>query len=196
MIQPIRFSDDPLMRDIPETATKFEYGNMVIAMLHPEKKELDWLIINKENPQIHYHIYQKKGEVYFLKTHNFKTSRKKHELIDIEESMKMLGKMLTNLFSKAERIYLDDKRFANEVVYFLVEHKLYVKGKTKNKVIFDQNYDVEEVSFCKIDVICHKLGFVFDKNNNEKDLVFVQNGSIFRLEIKHFEEIQNFNSFF
>jgi hypothetical protein len=40
MIQPLETSDNSILEDIPETATKFKYGNMIIAMLHTEKKKL------------------------------------------------------------------------------------------------------------------------------------------------------------
>lgn len=194
MIQPIRYSDDPLLRDIPESATKFEYGNMIIAMLHPEKKEFDWLIINKETPDIYYHMYQEKGEIYFHKTHNLKNGRKKHEHIDLEKSMKKLGEILSNFFSKAEKIEINDRRFIGKSVYFLTQHQLYVQEKIKERVIFDQNYNVEEIPFEKIDKNSHKLGFVFDENNKEKDMIFVQNGNIFRIDVKYFEELDNSNS--
>ena len=194
MIQPIRYSDDPLLKDIPDLTTKFEYGNMIITMLHPEKKELDWLIINKETPDIHFHMYQKKGELHFHKTHDVKNGRKKHEHIDLEKSMKKLGEMLSDFFSKAEKIEIDDERFVGKFVYFLTQHQLYVQEKTKESVIFDQNYNIEEVPFEKIDKKSHKLGFVFDENDKEKDMIFVQNRNIFHIDVKYFEELDNSNS--
>jgi len=194
MIQPIKFNDDPLMKDIPETATKFEYENMIIVILHPEKKEFDWLIINKGTPGVYYHMYQEKGEVYFHKTY-FENGRKKRASIDIEKSMKRLGDMLSGLFSKVEKVELNDKRFEDEIVYFLLTHELHIKEKTKEKVIFGQNYDVKEVQFIKIDTMTNQLGFIFDENDKEKDMIFIKNGNIFRLELKHLEE-ENSNSFF
>ncbi len=182
MIQPIRCLDDPLLKDIPESVTKFEYGNMIIVILHPEKKEPDWLIINKETPGIYYHMYQKKSKLYFHKTYNLKNGRKKHEHIDLEKSMKKLGEILSNFFSKAEKIEINDGRFVGKFVYFLTQHQLYVKGKTEEKVIFGQNYNVEDIPFEKIDKNFHKLGFVFDENNKEKDMIFVQNERIFHCD--------------
>jgi len=187
VIQPIRYSDDPLLKEIPDTVARFEYGNMVIVLLHPEKKEFDLIIINKENPEIHYHMYQEKGEVYFHKTHHFNDGRQKREPIDLEKSMIQVGEILSNLFSKAEKVDLNDQRFVGKLVYFLNQHKLNVQEIKKEKVIFDQNYNVEEIPFEKIDVTSHKLGFVFDENNKEKEMIFVQNGNIFRLDLKHFE---------
>ena len=94
MIQPIK-SNDPLMRNVSETVTRFEYEQFSIEILHQEKKELDLIIINKETPDIHYHLYQEKGEIYFHKTFHSKDGQEKWERLDIEKSTKKLkGVML------------------------------------------------------------------------------------------------------
>jgi len=194
MIQPIKYSDDPLWKNIPETATRFEYGNIIIVILHPEKKEFDWLLINKENRDFYYHMYQERGEAYFHKTKILKNGRKKHESIDLEKSIKQIGEIVSEFFSKAEKVELNDDRFIGKIVYFLGQQKLYVQEKNKKKVIFGQNYDVDEISFEKIDKTSPKLGILFDENDKEKEMIFVQNGNIFRLDLKHFEELEKSNS--
>lgn len=195
MVLPIKFNDDSLMKDIPETATKFEYENIVFVISHPEKKEFDFLFINKEKPKIYYHMYQEKGDIYFHKT-VYENGVKKHYPVDIEKMIRVLGNILLEVFSNVEKIYITDSRFINELVYFQTIHPLHVQEKSKRKVIFGQLYEVEEIPFPKINLNLHKLGFIFDEDNRERDMIFVKDENIFRLELKHIQDTNDLESIF
>lgn len=194
MIQPIKYFDDPLLKDIPESATKFEFANVIIAILHREKKEFDLLIINKDTPGIYYHMFQEKGEIYFKKTYRLKNGEKKYEYIDLEKFTKKLSIILSEFFSKAEKIEINDERFVGKFVYFIVNHTIHLQEKTKKRVIFGQDYDMEKILFENIDKTFNKLGFTFDKDDKEKDMIFVNYGNIFCIDIKYLDELDNSNS--
>ncbi len=192
MIQPIK-SDDPLMKNIPDTVTRFEYENMVIEILHQEKKEFDLILIIKETPDIHYHIYQEKGEIYFHKTFHSKDGRERHESIDIEKSLKKLGEIMLEVFSKAEKIDLNDNRFIGRMVYFITHNEMNVEIKTKKKVIFGQEVQVDEVIFEEINKNFHKLGIIIDDNESEEEMIFINDGDIFRLNLELLNQYENSN---
>jgi len=191
MIQPLRFNDDPLLKDIPETALKFEYEKMIMIILHPEKKEFDWIVINKENPEIHYHMYQKKGEIYFHKTHHFKNGKKKYERIDLEKFMVQLREMLSNLFSKAEKLDLADSRFLGKKTILLTGNRLFIDESTSKKVTFDQDVDYDDTLFENIDVAKNSFGVVLDDEDNEIASIFVNNGVVYLLDLDKYEEFDD-----
>ena len=193
MIQPIRYSDDPILKEIPESAAEFEFENIKMVILHREKKEFDLLIINKETPGIYHHMFQEKGEIYFKRTQSFKNGTKKYEYIDLERSMKKLSEILSELVEKLEP---NDGRFVGKLVYFIIIQQQFVKEKTEKKVVFGQNYDLERVLFEKIDKKLNRLGFTFDEDNKEKEMIFVKEGNIFCIDVKHLEELDNPNSSF
>jgi len=192
MIQPIK-SDDPLMKNVPDTVTRFEYENVAIEIRHPEKKEMDILLIMKETPDIHYHIYQEKGEIYFHKTFHSKDGQEKHESIDIKKSLKKLEEVMSEVFSKAEKLDLNDSKFIGRKVYFLTHNEMNIEKQTKKKVIFGQEVEVEEILFEQIDKNFHKLGFLIDENDSEPDMIFINDGKIFRLNLDLIKQYENSN---
>lgn len=187
MIQPLRFNEDPLLKDFPDTAKKFEYENMIMVVLHPEKKEFDWIVINKENPGVHYHFYQEKGEIYFVITRHLKNGKKEHEHIELEKAMAGLSNVLSDLFSKAEKLDISDSRFAGKRAFMLTGTKLFIDNLIPKKVTFNQDVDYDDTLFENIDIAKNSFGVILDDDENEIATIFVNSGDVYRLNLEKYD---------
>ena len=169
-------------KQIPETAREFRFGNIIIKLTKSKNNTYGLIIKNTENPKFHHTLVAKdKPELHFTKESDGIIPNQ-HNPIDFEQFGKSLSDMMTELFSNAQRITLDDPRFTGKNTVMIISQKMIVENSTAKKVNFDQEVEYEESLFEDIDVSENRIGVICDKNGDELCMIIVNDGQIFQID--------------
>ena len=174
---------EELSKQIPETAKEFRFGNVFLKITKSKNGTYGIIIKNTENPKVHHTLVAKtKPEFHFTKESDGITSNQ-HNWIDFEEFEQIFSNMMTDVFSNAQKITLNDPRFTGKSTVMLVSQKMIVEKSTRKKVNFDQEIEYEESFFEDIDVSENRIGIICDDNGNESCMIIINDGQIFEIEL-------------
>lgn len=173
---------EELSKQIPQTAREFRFGNILLKLTKSKNDTYGLIIKNTENPKVHHTLVAKdKPELHFTNESDGIIPNQ-HNWIDFEQFGKSLSDMMTELFSNAQRITLDDPRFTGKPVVMLVSQKMMVVDSTRKKVNFDQEVEYEESLFEDIDVSENRMGVICDDDGNELCMILINDGQIFQID--------------
>lgn len=170
-------------KQIPKTAREFRFGNMLLKITKSKNNTYGIIIKNTENPKFHHTLVAKdKPEFHFTKESDGIVPNQ-HGNIDFEQLAQTFSNIVTEMFSNAQKITLDDLRFTGKLTVMFVSQKMIVVKSTVKKVNFDQEIEYEESLFEDIDVSENKMGIVCDDDGNELCMIIVNNGQIFQIDL-------------
>ncbi len=172
-----------LSKQIPKTAKEFRFSNMVLKITKSKNDTYGLIIKNTENPKFHHTLIAKdKPELHFTKESDGITPNQ-HNWIDFEQFGQSLSNMITELFSNAQKLALDDPRFMGKNAVMIISQKMIVENSTAKKVNFDQEVEYEESLFEDIDVSENRMGIICDDDGNELCMIVVNAGQIFQIDL-------------
>lgn len=180
-------NQDDLVQNIPKTAREFRFGNMILIITKSKQGTYGFVIKNKDNPKHHYTLVAKDKPDFHYTTESKGNNPNQHQHLDLEYFSQELGKEIERVFSSAKKIKLDDVEYHGKKILILHSQKMVISEKTRKKVIFDQEIEYEEIFFENLDTSENYMGFVFDDNDQEQEILIVQNGEIFIIDIDVFE---------
>lgn len=176
-----------LTMQIPKTAREFRFGKMILIITKSKQGTYGFVIKNEEDPKHHHTLVAKNEPDFHYTQESDGITPNQHQSLDYESLLANIGKSLQSIFSTAQKIELDDSRFTRKNVLMLISQKIIIAEKTPKKVIFDQKIEYKESMFEDIDTSENCMGVVFNENGEEQNMLIIQNGDIFIIDLDNFE---------
>jgi len=175
---------DDLTKEIPQDAQEFRYENMFMKITKShDGTPTGFIAKNIEEPYVHYHIYVKDDKPYFLQT--VEGPQKEHLPIDMEKALQVLARYLERVFSKAEIIQKDDKRFVGKEIVLFHRFDLQVDKIKGKEAHLAHNYELNIVNFEELDITRNWMGGIQDENYNETHMIFCKDGRIILIDFSN-----------
>ena len=182
--------EDDLAKLLTEKIRVIRYGNLIIKALNPNSDSPGIMVKNQDNPYLHFHLYSKNGKPKFHYTlEDVKLESKKHRPIDIQEFQGDLAKWFQEAFKDSEKLEVNDPKFLGRQVRFLSKVNLKVKAVNNKEILIGDDYETTLKKFENINEIQEDaMGFLLDENGNEKEVLFLKSGDVYKLDLSSIEQ--------